>query len=113
MYGSESVAKEGGALSGGTPKVERDPVTGHARLLGELDFAVVPAARAELALSLIAPDPRVVDLSDLDALSPSGATFLEELLDDGVVLRCRVGCPAHEALVAAGLADRVEIVPGP
>lgn len=91
--------------------VERDPVTGHLRLLGELDFVAVPAMRAELALRMDAPGPHTVDLSALKLLAPGGAELLDELLEHDVRLRCATGCPAHEALAALELLHRVEIVP--
>jgi len=91
--------------------VERDPGTGHLRLLGELDFVAVPAMRAELALRMDTPGPHTVDLSALKLLAPGGASLLDELLEDGVRLRCATGSPAYETLMALELLDRVETVP--
>lgn len=89
---------------------ERDPDTGHLVLLGELDFVALPAMRAEVALKLDAPGPRVVDLSALKLLAPAGVELLEELWEDGVVVRCSSGTPAYETLAALGLLSRVDVI---
>ena len=91
--------------------VERDPETGHLRLLGELDFVAVPAMRAELALRMDTAGPHTVDLSALKLLAPAGVELLDELLEDDVRLCCTAGCPAYETLAAAEFLHRVEILP--
>ncbi|WGL51782.1 hypothetical protein P5P86_17730 [Nocardioides sp. BP30] len=103
-------AKRDGTLDQRVPTVERDPATGELRLVGELDFAVVPTVRAELAMQLDSAGSHAVDLSSLARLTPAGVTFLEELLEEHVALRCARDCAAYEVLDAVGMLDRVEIV---
>lgn len=90
--------------------IEQDPISGGLSVSGELDFTVAPEAHAELAARLHGAQRRIVDLSGLTMLAGSGASVLEELLEDDVELRCAATSPAYDTLSTLGLADRVRTV---
>lgn len=106
-------AKEGRALRSTKLTIEPDPRSGGLRVSGELDFTIAAEAHAELAARLHTVRRRIVDLTGLTALAVSGATVLEELLEDDIELRCSATCPAYTTLLALGLGDRVRLVPVP
>ena len=82
-------------------------------LTGELDFDVVPTARAEIAVRLLTASVRTVDLSGLTDLTGPAVVLIEELLEDGVTIRCAAGCAAEATLRAAGLAERIDVIAAP
>jgi len=90
--------------------IEQDPASGGLSVSGELDFTIALEAQAELAARLHGAQRRIVDLSGLTILAGSGASVLEELLEDDVELRCTPTSPAYETLRSLGLADRVRMV---
>jgi len=91
--------------------VEVDPESGAVCLTGELDFDVVPSGRAEIAVRLLTASARTVDLSGLTDLTGPAVVLIEELLEDGVAIRCASGSAAAEALCGVGLAERIDVVP--
>ncbi|MCA1983095.1 hypothetical protein [Nocardioides nematodiphilus] len=93
--------------------VEQDLESGGVSLTGELDFDVVPSARAEIAVRLLTATARTVDLSGLTDLTGPAVVLIEELLEDGVAIRCAAGCAAEETLRVAGLTERVEVIVPP
>jgi anti-anti-sigma regulatory factor len=108
------VHDEGGAtLKRAKLVIELDPQSGGVCLAGEIDFAVVPDARAELAARLHTASARLVDVSGLTVLTGAGAVLIEELLDDGVTVRCAINSPVGETLRDLDLADRVHLVEVP
>ena len=93
--------------------VEHDPDSGGVCLTGVLDFDVVPSVRAEIAVRLLTAPARTLDLSGLTDLTGPAIVLIEELLEDGIAVRCAAGSPAEETLRAAGIAERVEVLEAP
>ena len=73
----------------------------------------MPSARAEIAVRLLTASARTVDLSGLTGFTGPAVALIEELLEDGVEVRCAAGCVAEETLRDAGLAERIDVIATP